>query len=69
MLFRIASRLQARRGRRVNLDEAISYLISLEERKPELLNEIFGCIPRLSVEELCEERKADEVRVKRRYGL
>lgn len=69
MLFRIASRLQARRGRRIDLDEAISHLISLEEAKPELLDETFGCIPELSVEELYEERRIDEARVKRRHGL
>ena len=69
MLFRVASRLQGRMGRRVSLDETISYLIGLEERKPELLDEIFGCAPELSVEELYEERRIDEARAKRRYGL
>jgi len=68
-LFRVASRLQAQRGRRVNLNEAISHLLSSEERNPKLLDEAFNSIPKLSVQELYEERRVDEARVKRRHGL
>ena len=32
-LVRVATKLQKRYGRRVNLDEAIRYLLKLEERK------------------------------------
>jgi len=68
-LFRVASRLQARSGRRVNLDEAINHLLGLEERNPALLDEAFRSIPKLGVQELYEERRVDEARVKRRHGL
>ena len=33
-LVRVAAKLQKRYGRRVSLDEAIRYLLKLEERKP-----------------------------------
>ncbi|MEM3608530.1 MAG: hypothetical protein QW238_06665 [Candidatus Bathyarchaeia archaeon] len=69
MLFRVASRLQGWMGRKVSLDETISYLSGLEERRPELLGEIFGCAPKLSVEELYEERRIDDARSRRRHGL
>lgn len=68
MLTRVAARLQERYGRRVDLDEAIRYLLGLEERRPELLESVVGSVPSLSVEELYEERKRDEERARRRYG-
>lgn len=69
MLFRIAARIQDRLGRKVSLDEAIRYLISLEDKQPKLLEEVFGSIPTLSTEELYEERRLDEARATRRYDL
>lgn len=68
MLTRVAARLQERYGRRVDLDEAIRYLLGLEERRPELLESVVGSVPSLSVEELYEERRKDEERARRRYG-
>ena len=68
-LVRVADKLQERYGRRVGLDEAIRYLLELEERKPELLDSIIGSVPTLSVEELYRERRRDEERVERRYSI
>jgi len=68
-LVRVAAKLQERYGRRVDLDEAIRYLLELEERRPELLDSIVGSVPTLSIEELYQERKRDEERIKRRYNL
>jgi len=68
-LVRVAAKLQERYGRRVSLDEAIRYLLELEERKPELLDSIIGSVPTLSVEELYRERRRDEERIERRYSI
>ena len=68
-LVRVAAKLQERYGRRVDLDEAIRYLLELEERRPELLDSVVGSVPTLSIEELYQERKRDEERIKRRYNL
>ncbi|MCD6348882.1 MAG: VapB-type antitoxin [Candidatus Korarchaeota archaeon] len=68
-LVRLAARLQEKRGRRITLDEAIRFLLDARERKSELLLSIFGSIPDLSTEELYEERKEDEKRASRRYGI
>lgn len=67
-LYRYASELQRRMGRRVDLDEAIRHLL-MGEAKPELLDSLFGSVPELSVEELIEERRRDEERAERRYGV
>ncbi len=68
-LIRLAARLQEERGRKVSLNEAIKFLLDSRERRPELLNSIFGSIPDLSSENLYEERKKDEERASRRYGI
>jgi len=68
-LVRVAAKLQERYGHRVSLDEAIRYLLELEERKPELLDSIIGSVPTLSVEELYRERRRDEERIERRYSI
>ena len=68
-LVRVAAKLQERYGRRVGLDEAIRYLLELEEREPELLDSIIGSVPTLSVEELYRERRRDEERIERRYSI
>lgn len=69
MILRVASKLQQTLGRRVDFDEAVRYLLSLEARRPELLEQVVGSIPNLTVEELYEERRKDEHRTNRRYGL
>lgn len=69
MILRVASRLQQTLGRRVDFDEAVRYLLSMEGRRPELLEQVVGSIPNLTVEELDEERRKDERRTFRRYDL
>jgi len=68
-LVKVAARLQERYGRRVDLDEAIRYLLDLEGRRPELLDSLVGSMPGLSVEELYRERRLDEKRAARRYNI
>jgi len=58
-LVRVAAKLQKWYGRRISLDEAIRYLLELEERKQELLDSIIGSVPTLSVEELYRERRRE----------
>jgi len=68
-LIKVAAKLQERLGRRVDLDEAIRHLIASSIKKPELLDRVFASAPSLSSSELYEERRVDEERFKRRYGL
>jgi len=69
-LFRIASELQIKLSRRVDLNEAIRFLIDQREKKPELLEE--ACKPMTGVEEALEElgkeRRLDEERLERKIG-
>jgi len=69
-LLKIASQLQIKLGRRVNLNEAIRFLINEREKKPQLLDE--ACKPTPEVEkalkELYKERKLDEKRLERKIG-
>jgi hypothetical protein len=70
-LTKVAARLQEKSGKRVDLDEAIQHLLSAsnqsEEKKPELLDKIFGSVPQLSVKDLRSERRLDEQRFRRKY--
>ena len=68
-LVRIAAALQAREGRRVDLDEAIKHLLRTGRRRPEVLSSLFGAVPSLRLEDLSEERARDERRTKRKYDL
>ncbi len=68
LLFRYAAKLQLRLGRKVDLDEAIRHLLR-SEAKLNVLDDLFGSVPELSVQELLKERKLDEARANRRYGL
>ena len=68
-LVRVAAELQAREGRRVDLDEAIKHLLRTGRRRPETLSSIFGAVPGLRLEDLYEERARDERRIKRKYSL
>lgn len=67
-LLKIASELQIKLGKRVDLNEAIRFLIGGREKKPQLLEE--GCKPipgaEETLEELYAERKRDEERVERK---
>ncbi len=71
-LLRYASELQIRLGRRVDFDEAIAWLLrEARRRRPELL--LRACSPIEGAEgvlgELYEERRRDEERAKRKYGV
>ena len=67
-LLRIASKLQIKLGRRVDLNEALRFIISEKERNPHLLDE--ACKPLTDAEgalkELYAERKLDEERLERK---
>lgn len=69
-LLRIASELQIRLGRRVDLNEALRFIIGQKEKKPHLLDE--ACKPLSGAEEalkeLYAERKLDEERLERKVG-
>jgi len=68
-LVRVAAALQAREGRRVDLDEAIKHLLHSGKRSPSALAALFGVVPSLRPEALREERMKDEQRTKRKFGL
>jgi hypothetical protein len=76
-LLRKSSELQIKFGRRVDLNEAIDYLISHSGRRPDLLERACRPISPASTNsnfesaysELMAERRKDEARAKRRYGV
>jgi len=69
-LLRVASELQIKRGRRVDLNEALSFLVDQREKNPQLLEE--ACTPLSgaseAIEELKSERKVDETRLERKIS-
>ena len=69
-LLKVASELQIKLGRRVDLNEALLYLVDQREKNPELLNQ--ACNPligaREAVEELQVERNLDEKRLERKIS-
>jgi hypothetical protein len=66
-LVRVAAALQAREGRRVDLDEALKHLLKTGKRDPSVLSSLFGAVPRLRLDDLREERMRDEQRAERKY--
>lgn len=70
-LLKIASELQIRFRRRVDLNEAIRFLIDENERKPQLLEEACRPVTRAeeALKELYTERKLDEDRLERKISL
>jgi len=70
-LLKVASELQIKLGRRVDLNEAIRLLLMEKERKPNLLDE--ACSPLPNAEKalgaLQAERKLDEGRLERKTGV
>jgi predicted CopG family antitoxin len=70
-LLKVASELQLRLGRRVDLNEALRFLIDRQEKNVQLLEE--ACKPMAGakevVEELQMERKRDESRLERKVGV
>ncbi len=69
-LLKVASELQIRLGRRVDLDEALRYLLSEREKKPQLLREACKPTPGVdqALDELYCERRLDEERLERKLG-
>jgi hypothetical protein len=68
-LIKIAARLQEDKGKRVDF-EAIQYLMSSSsEKRPDLLDKVFGSVPKLKVQDLYKERNLDELRAKRKYRV
>jgi predicted CopG family antitoxin len=69
-LLKVASELQIKLGRRVDLNEALSFLVDQREKNAELLEE--ACKPTVgaaeAVEELQLERKLDETRFERKIS-
>jgi predicted CopG family antitoxin len=69
-LLRVASELQIKLGRRVDLNEALSFLVDKQEKNPDLLEE--ACSPMIgakeAIEELERERKVDETRLERKIS-
>lgn len=70
-LLKIASELQIKLRRRVDLDEAIRFLIGEREKKPHLLEEACKPIPGVeeALKELYVERELDEKRVERKISI
>jgi len=70
-LLKVASELQLKTGRRVDLNEALRFLIDRRERDVRLLEE--ACRPIVgaeeAVEELQMERKRDEVKLEGKVGI
>ena len=69
-LLRVASELQLKLGHRVDLNEALSFLVDQREKNPQLLEE--ACSPMIgakeAIEELERERKVDETRLERKIS-
>jgi predicted CopG family antitoxin len=69
-LLKVASELQLKLGRRVDLNEALSFLVGQREKNVQLLEE--ACKPIIgakeALEELQTERKHDEIRLERKIG-
>jgi hypothetical protein len=70
-LLKYAAELQAKLGRRVDLEEAVRHLLSRRSAKdPHLLKEACKPIPgaKKAIKELLQERKRDEERLKRKVS-
>lgn len=69
-LLKVASELQIKLGRRVDLNEALMFLVDKREKNAQLLEE--ACKPTVealeAVEELETERKLDETRFERKIS-
>lgn len=71
-LVRVAASLQAKEGRRVDLDEAIRHLLSKGRTKnPALLEAACRPIPGFekAYREMMAEREKDEERTRRKHGV
>ncbi|MEM0018797.1 MAG: hypothetical protein QW396_03175 [Metallosphaera sp.] len=73
-LIRIRGELERRYGRKFSLDDTIKYLIrenrGMHSKDPQLLDRIFGILRNEDLYgELLRERRGDEERIKRKFGL
>jgi hypothetical protein len=72
-LLRVAARLQERTGKRVDFDEAINHLVHQEDKSPDTFMNFVGSARGLEsgilLDELAKERRQDELRAKRKYGV
>jgi hypothetical protein len=66
-ILKVASELQIKLGRRVDLNEAIRFLVDQREKNPQLLEE--ACSPTEGVKEALDElkieRRLDDARLER----
>jgi len=69
-LLKVAAELQMKLGRRVDLNEAIRYLLTRDKR-PDLLEEACRPVPGFeeAYRELVRERWKDEERARWKYGF
>lgn len=69
-LLRVASELQIKLRRRVDLNEAILYLIGEKDKNPQLFEEACSPLPQSeeALDELYRERALDERRLERKTG-
>ena len=69
-LLKVASELQIKMGRRVDLNDALRFLVDQREKNPRLLEE--ACSPitgvKEALEELESERKIDDERLERKIS-
>jgi hypothetical protein len=69
-LLEVASELQIKLGHRVDLNDALRFLVDQREKNPQLLEE--ACKPvagaKVAIEELQKERKFDEARLERKIS-
>ena len=67
-LLKVASEMQIKLGRRVDLNEVVRYLEDQREKSPQLLEK--ACIPTISAKEALDElgaqRRLDEARLERK---
>ena len=73
-LLRVASKLQGETGRRVDFDDAINHLVKLENKNPDAFMKFVGSAKGVKsadslLNALAKERRLDELRAKRKYGV
>jgi len=70
-LLKVASELQIKLRRRVDLNDAIRFLVNEREKKPQLLEEACRSISGVedTLKELYEERELDEKRLERKASI
>lgn len=71
-LLRLAARLQDATGKRVDLDAAIAHLVRKEDKDSSAFVRFAGSVKGAKAEEmlgvLADERRADELRTRHKYG-